>query len=60
MAIELRLVERDVLDADAAFVATHLDDLVDEQEGIAVRKKLQDPQNICGIEGFRFCRRLIA
>ncbi|WP_315855090.1 hypothetical protein [Chenggangzhangella methanolivorans] len=39
MTLELRLVVGDVLDADAELVAPHLDDLVDEQERIAVRQR---------------------
>ena len=42
MAHELRLVEGDVLDADAGAVAVDLDDAVDEQERIAVRQQLHD------------------
>ena len=42
MAGELRLVEGDVLDADAGLVAVDLDDLVDQQERIAVRQQLQN------------------
>ena len=42
MAGELRLVEGDVLDADAGFVAVDLDDLVDQQKRIAMRQQIED------------------
>ncbi len=38
MAGELRLVDRDVLDADAEFVAARLDDAVDEKKRITMRQ----------------------
>src|SRR5690606_14395074 len=50
---ELRLVHRDVLDADAGIVAIDLDDAVDEQERIAVRNALHDPIDVGDTEGFR-------
>ena len=46
MAHELRLVDGDVLDADAVFVAARLDDAVDEQERIAMRKHLQEALDV--------------
>src|SRR5712691_6582352 len=42
MAAEERLVDGDVLDADAGFVAPDLLDTIHQQERIAVRKQLQD------------------
>ena len=55
MARELRLVEGDVLDADAGLVAVDLDDLVDQEEGIAVRQELQNLHDIGGLKrGGRF------
>ncbi len=55
MARELRLVEGDVLDADAGLVAVDLDDPVDEQKRIAVRQQLEDsagcrrPASVVGV-----------
>ena len=43
---ELRLVHRQVLDADAMIVAAHADDTVDQQKRIAVR---QQPEDFCNI-----------
>ena len=39
VALEMRLVDRDVLDADRRIVAVDLDDPVDQQEGIAMRQQ---------------------
>ena len=39
MALELRLVGGDVLDADAEFVAARADDAIDEQKGITMRQQ---------------------
>ena len=41
MALELRLVDRDVLDADAGFIGIAVDDAVNQQEWITVRQKIQ-------------------
>ena len=40
MPLEVRLVDGDVLDADAGFVAVDVADPVDHQERIAVRQRL--------------------
>jgi len=49
MPEKLRLVERDVFDSDAVFLAADVDDAIDHDEGIAMRQK---PQRFHG------CRRL--
>ena len=54
---ELRLVERDVLDADAGVVAVDLDDAVDQQERVAVRQQLQDLLDVGRAELQRLRRR---
>ena len=46
----MRLVDRDVLDADAGLVAVDLDDPVDEQKRIAVRQRFQDLQDVHRLE----------
>ena len=38
MTEKLRLVERDILDADTVLVAAHVDNAVDHEEGIAMRQ----------------------
>src|SRR5690606_37374635 len=50
MSLEMRLVERDVLDADAAVVTVHLDDAVDEKKRIAMRQELQNALNVDAFE----------
>src|SRR5882672_7277354 len=50
MPHELRLVDRDVLDSDAALVATDIDDAVDHQKRIAVRQRLENGGNIGRLE----------
>src|SRR5208282_1194574 len=52
MAEELRLVDRDVLDSDAMFVAAHVDDAVDHDEGVAMRQQPQDVAYAGDAEGF--------
>src|SRR6202035_2627445 len=44
--LKLRLVDADILDADAGFVASRLDDAVDHQKWIAVRQGFQQAQNV--------------
>ena len=46
MALEIRLVDGDVLDAGARLLAIHVDDPVDQQEGIAVRQDLLNLRDI--------------
>src|SRR5580704_17537977 len=46
MPLELRLVDADILDADAEFVAPRLDHAVDHQKWIAVRQGFQQAQNV--------------
>ena len=48
MTLELRLVEGDVLDADARHVVPRLDDPVDQKKGIAMRQGFQEVLNIQG------------
>ena len=48
VALEERLVDGDVLDADAALVAVHVVDAVEHQEGIAVRQQLEDADDVRG------------
>src|SRR4029079_8849508 len=57
MSLELRLVERDVLDADGEFVAADLRDTVDHQEWIAMRQRLQDLRDCHRLNGFRLVHR---
>jgi hypothetical protein len=52
VAKELRLVGGDVLDADTMFVAADFNDAVDQQKGIAVRKRGEDFANPYGFNGF--------
>ena len=49
MTEKLRLVDGDVLDADAAFVAADVDNAVNHDERIAMR---QQPQNLADLDGF--------
>lgn len=42
VTLEEILVDGDVLDADTGLVAIDVDDLVDEQEGVAMRQQLHD------------------
>jgi hypothetical protein len=42
----MRLVDGNVLDADAAVVIVHFDDLVDQQERVPVRQQLHDPHDV--------------
>ena len=51
VAGEVRLVGGDVLDGDDARLALHLDDAVDEQEGIAVREDGHDLDDVHGVAG---------
>jgi hypothetical protein len=46
MARKERLVDGDVLDPDRGLVAIDIDDLVDHQEGIAMRQKFQHARNV--------------
>src|SRR5262249_9126254 len=48
VALELRLVDRDVLDADAMVFTADVDDAVDHHERVAMRKEPQDFQNFRG------------
>ena len=50
MALELRLVHRDVLDADAVFVRVRLNDAVDQQKRIPVRQGRQEPLDVETLE----------
>src|SRR5271156_2843574 len=52
MAEEMRLVEGDILDADAMLVAAHVDDTVDHEKRVAVRQQPQDFADIGDAEGF--------
>ncbi len=54
MALELRLVDADVLDANAEFVAARLDDAIDQQERIAMRQIFQELQMSNEFEGRRW------
>src|SRR5687768_7296349 len=54
MARELRLVEGDVLDADAGPVAVDVDDTVDEKKRVAMRQEVEDLDDIGRLE--RGCR----
>jgi hypothetical protein len=55
MAGELRLVEGDVLDADAGIVAVDLDDPVDQEERVAVRQQFENPHDVGALKrGGRF------
>ncbi len=51
MALKLRLVEGDILDADAAFVEHDVAHLVDQQEGIAMRNDPLDQIEIGLLRG---------
>ena len=46
MSLELRLIDADILDADAGFLAPRLDHPVDHQKRIAVRQGFQQAQNV--------------
>ena len=46
MPLEERLVDGDVLDADGALVAVHVDDAIDHQERIAMRQQLHHAPDI--------------
>src|SRR5580658_10082365 len=52
MALELRLVGRNILDADAEFVASRPDDAVDQQERIAMWQETQQPLDFVAFYGF--------
>ena len=52
MADEMRLVGRDVLDADAALIALHVDDAVDHQKRISMRKRGENFSNSDGLNRF--------
>ena len=49
MALKLRLVGGDVLDADAEFVASRRDDPIDQQKGIAMRQKTEQPLDVVAL-----------
>src|SRR5579863_2159647 len=49
MAEKLRLIDSDVLDANAAVVAAYIDDVIDHLERIAMRLQTQ---NVADIDGF--------
>src|SRR5690606_24474142 len=51
--LEMRLVDRDILDADRRVVAVDLDDPIYQQERVAVREKLQQPGNIETVQRLR-------
>ena len=50
MADEVRLIGRDVLDADAGFITADLNDAVDQQERVAVRQGGEDLANPNGLK----------
>jgi hypothetical protein len=50
MALKLRFVGGDILDADAEFVASRRDNPIDQQKGIAVRQKTQQPLDVVSLE----------
>src|SRR5581483_1287027 len=50
--LEERLVDGDALDADGADVGVHLDDLVDQQERIAMRQQLHHARDVGRAELF--------
>jgi hypothetical protein len=58
MPLEMRLVNADVLNPDGAVVRHHVDDLVDEQEGIAMRDHRHDAPDIDGGYPFDLLRRV--
>src|SRR3984893_15844047 len=53
--LELRLVDADILDADAGLVAPRLDHPVDHQKWIAVRQGFQQAQNVKRFDRYRHC-----
>ena len=46
MTLEIKLVDRDVLDAGRVRIGDDIDDLVDHQERLAVRDHLHDPLDV--------------
>src|ERR1700730_16857010 len=55
MPLELRLVDADILDADAGLVAPRVDHAVDHQKWIALRQGFQQAQNVKRFDRYRLC-----
>ena len=55
MSLKLRLVEGYVLDPDAIFIGARFDDAIDQQHGIAVRQKGEEPLNVEDFEHLFRC-----
>ena len=53
MPLKILLVDRDVLDAGGTHVCHRIDDLIDHQEGVAMRDHFHDPLDI-DLDGLLF------